>query len=118
MLLFQMSLPLYTLPLAGLFVALSCMSGSTLEMAASSSVAAGPYHKLPDVVGCAPECGENLDTHACYRVLRTKPDGRGFSQPAIYTFESVLGLETCRASLYSKYFQRLHILSRLLTAEL
>ena len=67
MLLFQMSLPLYTLRLAGLFVALSCMSGSTLEMAASSSVAAGPYHKLPDGVECAPEHGENLNTHACYK---------------------------------------------------
>ena len=93
-----MSLPLYTLRLAGLFVALSCMSGSTLEMAASSSVAVGPYHKLPDVVECAPEYGENLDTHACYKALQTMPDGRGFSQLGtflgvqIYTFESVLGL--------------------------
>ena len=71
---------LYTLRLAGFFVGLSCMSGSTLEITAIASVTAGPYPKLPDVVECAPEYGENLDKHACYKALQTMPDGRRFSQ--------------------------------------
>ena len=71
---------LYILRLAGFFVGLSCMSDSTLEITALSSVTAGPYPKLPDVVGCASEYGENLDTQACYKALQTMPDGRQFSQ--------------------------------------
>ncbi len=71
---------LSTLRLAGFFLDLSCVSGSTLEITANSSVKAGPYPKLPDVVECAPEYGENLDTQACYKALQTMPDGRRFSQ--------------------------------------
>ena len=77
---FQMRFSLSTLCLAGLSVDLSCVSGSTLEITASSSVTAGPYPKLPDVVECAPEYGENLETKACYKALQTMPDGRRFSQ--------------------------------------
>lgn len=56
------------------------MSGSTLAITPVTSVTAGPYPKIPDVVECAPEYGENLDTHACYRALQTMPDGPRFSQ--------------------------------------
>ena len=55
------------------------MSGSALEITAVSSVTAGPYPKLPDVVECAPEYGENLG-HACDIALQAMPDGRQFSQ--------------------------------------
>ena len=78
--LLSMRFLLYTLRLAGFIVGLSCMSGSTLEITDVSSVTAGPYPKLPDVVECASEYGENLDTHACYKALQTMPDGRRFSQ--------------------------------------
>ena len=66
--------------LAGLFVGWLCMLCSSQEIIAPLSVAAGPYPKLPDVVGCAPQYGENLDTHACYQALQTMPDGPRFMQ--------------------------------------
>ncbi len=75
-----MGFSLYVSRLVGLFVGLSCVSGSTLDIASGSSVNAGPYPKLHDVVGCAPEYGENLDTNACYKALQTMPDGPRFAQ--------------------------------------
>ena len=75
-----MGFSVYILRLVGLFVGLSCVSGSILDIVSGSSVNAGPYPKAHDVVGCAPEYGENLDTQACYKALQTMPDGRRFSQ--------------------------------------
>ena len=77
---FDMHFSLYLFRLAGLFVGLSCSSGSILDMTSVSSVAAGPYPKLHDVVACAPQYGENLDINACYKALQTMPDGPRFSQ--------------------------------------
>lgn len=56
------------------------MSSCTLGVTARSSVTAGPYPKLPDVVECASEYGENIDSRACYKALQTMPDGPRFSQ--------------------------------------
>ena len=89
---------LHTLRLAGFFVGLPCMSGYTLEITAISSVTAGPYPKLPDVVECAPEYGENLDTHACYKALQTMPDGRRFSQ--FVSHKSYAGQEALITPVY------------------
>lgn len=75
-----MRFPLSTVRLTGIFVGLLCIPGSSLENTATSSVGAGPYPKPPDVVECASEYGEYLDTHACYKALQTMPDGREFSQ--------------------------------------
>lgn len=74
-----MHFPIYILRLGGLFVALSCISGSILEIA-DPSVTAGPYPELHDIIGSAPEYGESLDVHACYKALQTMPDGLRFSQ--------------------------------------
>ena len=77
---FEMHFSLYLSYLAGLFVGLSYGLGSILEINPISSVTAGPYPKLHDIVACAPQYGENLDIHACYEALQTMPDGPQFSQ--------------------------------------
>ena len=77
---FKMHFSLYLSCLAGLFVGLSCGLGSILDITPVSSATAGPYPKLHDIVACAPQYGENLDTHACYEALQTMPDGPQFSQ--------------------------------------
>ena len=72
----------------GLFISFSCTfivgtlasNLTTLEIASNSSVTAGPYPKLHDIVGCASEYGENLDRRACYKALQTMPDGAQFLQ--------------------------------------
>ena len=69
-----------TLCLAGVFVGALRLPGSTLEITDVSSVSAGPYPKLPDVVECSPEYGEGLSTQSCYNALQQMPDGRQFSQ--------------------------------------
>lgn len=75
-----MHFPLYILHLGGLFVALSCISGSILDIASDSSVTVGPYPTLRDTTESAPEYGNSLDMHACYKALQTMPDGLRFSQ--------------------------------------
>ena len=66
-----------TLCLAGVLGGALRLPGSTLEI---TSVTAGPYPKLPDVVECSPEYGEGLSTQSCYNALQQMPDGRQFSQ--------------------------------------
>ena len=76
----QMFLSFYNFNLVVFFIILSPISGSTLGVTSGSSLTAGPYPKFFDVVGCAPEYGENLQVQACYRALQTMPDGFQFSQ--------------------------------------
>ena len=66
--------------LAGVLGGALRLPGSTLEITDVSSVTAGPYPKLPDVVECSPEYGEGLSTQSCYNALQQMPDGRQFSQ--------------------------------------
>ena len=77
---FPMHFSLHILHLVSLFVLFSCISGSILDLTSDLPVTAGPYCKLHDVIECAPERGENLDIHACYKALQTMPDGPRLSQ--------------------------------------
>ena len=70
----------YVLRLVALFAVLPSISGTVLDVASNSSVTVGPYPKDNDVIGCAPEYGENLDRHACSKTLQNMPDGRRFIQ--------------------------------------
>ncbi len=107
-----MGFSVYILRLVGLFVGLLCVSGSILDIVSGSSVNAGPYPKAHDVVGCAPEYGENLDTDACYKALQTMPDGPRFSK--FVSRKSYPGQEALITPIYyydnqSKYSNRANL---------
>ena len=75
-----MHFALYILRLVAPFAVSSSISSTVLNIASDTSVTDGLYHKLIDLVGCAPEYGENLGLHACHKALQTLPDGSRFSQ--------------------------------------